>query len=114
LDLVWFYKAVESIILNWDTPEDHVRTELIAVEKTLEDPLLPKLDPENQTALLRFAFALQGVPRITRVDESFCRWLFAETLLAPCLLSKALDGSLSERIHEQERADFDTWAATWS
>lgn len=114
LDLLWFYRTVEPIILNWEQISGRGETNSTETEKILNDPFLPKLDPEKQAALRSFASSFVGMPRAVPVDDSFCCWLFAETILVRDLLSTALDGSLSDHIRKELSADFETWAATWT
>lgn len=113
LDLLWFYRTVESVILNWelDGKEKGNSTE---IENILKDPLLSKLGSQDQAALKKFASLFMSMPREVIVDDSFCCWLFAETIITPGFLFKALNGSLSENVRKQENADFDTWAKMWT
>lgn len=115
LDLLWLYHSVADIISNWNILENLRDKELEFLQSYLNDPLLPEVDQDGQMALMIFSYSLLKLQKPTsQVDISFCVWLFAETIIAPDLLTQVLDGSIARILADQSNFDFDTWAATWT
>jgi hypothetical protein len=113
LDLIWFYEAVAYIISNWDD-SPFTPVEADGVNASQVDELLSNLDEASQAALGKVANALSGIPRQGKVDEAFCVWLFAETILVHQLLGRVLDGSIGRKSKELETAGFEAWASEWT
>jgi hypothetical protein len=111
LDMLWFYDAISKIICNWNIDFTLSTDENIDLEVAMDDML--SLSKDSRESLLKFAICLAQSPRNMKVDESFCCWLFAETILKKDLLTGVLDGSVERLNRNDSKLDFDDWAKLW-